>query len=98
VEIERGCDQGFGQGASGIDTKDAEGAEGLANKPLDFDQELLRYENALIKRALHQADVSLTRAAASLRMSYQKLARIMETRHKDLLAERTLIRRRSRKE
>ncbi|HKB68417.1 MAG TPA: hypothetical protein VKC61_21330 [Pyrinomonadaceae bacterium] len=72
-------------------------AEGLANKSLDFDQELLRYEGELIKRALAQVDGSLTRAAANLKMSYQKLGYILETRHKDLLNERTPIRRRSRK-
>lgn len=75
-----------------------EAEEGLSNKPLDFNQELLRYENALIKRALSQADGSLTRAAANLSMSYQKLAYILETRHLDLLKERTPIRRRPRKE
>jgi tetratricopeptide (TPR) repeat protein len=72
--------------------------EGLANKSLDFDQELLRYEGELIKRALTQVDGSLTRAAANLRMSYQKLSYILETRHKDLLKERTPIRRRARKD
>jgi tetratricopeptide (TPR) repeat protein len=70
--------------------------EGLANKSLDFDQELLRHEGELIKRALAQVDGSLTRAAANLKMSYQKLGYILETRHKDLLKERTPIRRRSR--
>ncbi len=75
-----------------------EDAEVLANKPVDFDQELLRYENGLIKRALAQVDGSLTRAAANLRMSYQKLGYILETRHKALLKERTPIRRRSRKD
>ncbi|HYJ88031.1 MAG TPA: hypothetical protein VEW46_18335 [Pyrinomonadaceae bacterium] len=70
-----------------------EDAEGLSNKPLDFNQELLRYENTLIKRALAQVDGSLTRAAANLSMSYQKLA-ILETRHRDLLKERIPIRRR----
>jgi transcriptional regulator with PAS, ATPase and Fis domain len=63
---------------------------------LDFDQELLRYENALIKRALAQVNGSVTRAATNLRMSYQKLGYILQTRHKDLLKERTPIRRRRR--
>jgi transcriptional regulator with PAS, ATPase and Fis domain len=75
-----------------------EDTEGLSNRPLDFNQELLRYENALIKRALSQADGSLTRAAHNLSMSYQKLAYIIETRHRDLLKERTPIRRRPRKD
>ena len=72
-----------------------ESAEAIRNRPLDFDQELLRYENELIKRALAQANGSLTRAATNLSMSYQKLAYILETRHKDLLKERTPIRRRT---
>lgn len=70
------------------------GAEVLTNKPLNFEQEKLKAEKAMIKRALALANGSLTRAAALLSMSYQKLAYIMETRHKDLLTERTPIRRR----
>jgi tetratricopeptide (TPR) repeat protein len=72
-----------------------EAADAIRNKPLDFAQELLRYERKLIKRALVQVDGSLTRAAANLRMSYQKLGYILETRHQDLLKERTPIRRRA---
>ena len=69
-------------------------ADAITNKRLDFDQELLRYENSLIKRALVQVDGSLTRAATNLSMSYQKLAYIIETRHRDLLKDRSPIRRR----
>jgi tetratricopeptide (TPR) repeat protein len=71
-----------------------ENAELLLNKPLDFEQEKLKTEKAMIKRALAQTNGSLTRAASLLSMTYQKLAYIMETRHKDLLKERTPIRRR----
>ena len=81
---------------AGLITENAE--DDLCNKPLDFNQELLRYEKALIKRALGQVNGSLTRAAANLSMSYQKLAYILETRHSDLLKERTPIRRRARKD
>jgi transcriptional regulator with PAS, ATPase and Fis domain len=70
-------------------------ADVLLNKPLDFEQEKLKTEKAMIKRALALAGGSLTRAAALLNMTYQKLAYIMETRHKDLLTERTPIRRRA---
>jgi tetratricopeptide (TPR) repeat protein len=70
----------------------------ITNNPLDLGKELLRYENGLIKRALAQADGSLTKAAADLKMSYQKLGYILQTRHKDLLAERTPIRRRASKD
>jgi tetratricopeptide (TPR) repeat protein len=74
-----------------------EDADVLLNKPLDFEQEKLKAEKAMIKRALAQTNGSLTRAASLLSMTYQKLAYIMETRHKDLLTERTPIRRRGRK-
>lgn len=73
-------------------------ADVLSNRPLNFDQELLDAEHALIKRALAQVNGSLTRAASNLSMSYQKLAYIIGTRHKDLLKERTPVRRRPRKE
>lgn len=75
-----------------------EDADVLLNKPLDFEQEKLKAEKAMIKRALAQTNGSLTRAASLLSMTYQKLAYIMETRHKDLLTERTPIRRRGRKD
>jgi len=74
-----------------------ENAELLLNKPLDFEQEKLKTERSMIKRALAQTNESLTRAASLLSMTYQKLAYIMETRHKDLLKERTPIRRRAKK-
>jgi tetratricopeptide (TPR) repeat protein len=70
----------------------------LQNKPLDFEQEKLKAENALIRRALTHAHGSLTRAASLLNMSYQKLAYILETRHRDLLKERSPVRRRPRKD
>jgi tetratricopeptide (TPR) repeat protein len=73
------------------------GAEVLTNKPLDFEQEKLKTEKAMIRRALALADGSPTRAARLLSMTYQKLAYIMETRHKDLLPERSPIRRRTSK-
>jgi tetratricopeptide (TPR) repeat protein len=74
------------------------GAEVLTNKPLDFEQEKLKTEKAMIRRALALADGSPTRAARLLSMTYQKLAYIMETRHQDLLPERSPIRRRARKD
>ena len=72
-----------------------EDTELLLNKPLDFEREKLKTEKAMIKRALAQTNGSLTRAATLLSMTYQKLAYIMDTRHKDLLKERTPIRRRA---
>jgi tetratricopeptide (TPR) repeat protein len=77
----------------------AEGSnEVLLNKPCDLQQEVWKFEGSLIREALAKASGSLTRAAALLSMSYQALAYILESRHKDLLKERSPIRRRSRRE
>jgi len=72
--------------------------EAILNKPCDLQQEVLKFEGSVIKRALAKANGSLTRAAALLSMSYQALAYILESRQKELLNERTPIRRRSRRE
>ena len=57
------------------------------------------YEGALIKQALAQANGRVTHAASLLGMSYQALCYIIESRHKDLLKERSpVVRRRTRKE
>ena len=72
--------------------------EALFNKPVDLQSEVLKFEGRVIQRALGKANGSLTRAAASLSMSYQALAYILESRQKDLLKERTPIRRRSRRD
>ena len=71
--------------------------EALLNKPCDLPSEVLKFEGSVIRQALVKANGSLTRAAALLSMSYQALAYILESRHKDLLKERSPIRRRSRK-
>lgn len=72
--------------------------EALFNKPVDLQSEVLKFEGRVIQRALGKANGSLTRAAASLSMSYQALAYILESRQKDLLKERTPIRRRARRD
>jgi tetratricopeptide (TPR) repeat protein len=74
-----------------------EATEELFNKRCDLQKEVLRYEGILIKQALAKTDGRLTEAASQLSMSYQALAYIIEGRHKDLLKDRTPIRRRSRK-
>jgi tetratricopeptide (TPR) repeat protein len=71
--------------------------EALVNKPCDLPNEVLKFEGSVIRQALAKANGSLTRAAVLLSMSYQALAYILESRHKDLLKERSPIRRRSRK-
>jgi tetratricopeptide (TPR) repeat protein len=60
-------------------------------------EEINEFEHDLIKHALDVSQGSVTRAARSLGMSYQKLGYMLESRHKDLLKERTPIRRRVKK-
>jgi tetratricopeptide (TPR) repeat protein len=74
-----------------------EATEELFNKPCDLQKEMLRYEGALIRQALAKTNGRLTEAASQLSVSYQALAYIIEGRHKDLLKERSPIRRRSTK-
>jgi tetratricopeptide (TPR) repeat protein len=72
-----------------------ETTEGLLNKSCDLHTEVLRFEGSLIQKALAQANGSVTRAASLLEMSYQGLAYVIESRHKDLLKQRSPVRRRS---
>jgi transcriptional regulator with GAF, ATPase, and Fis domain len=60
----------------------------------NFQEEVLKFEGSLIRRALTEANGSVTRAAALLSMSYQALAYIIGGRHKDLLKERSPVRHR----
>ena len=71
-----------------------EATEMLLTKPSALQERKLTYERAMIKQALAQANGSVTHAASLLGMTYQGLCYIIETRHKDLLKERTPIRRR----
>ena len=71
--------------------------EAILNKPCNLPGEVLKFEASLIRQALAQANASVTRAASLLGMSYQGLAYVIGSRHKDLLKERSPIRRRSRK-
>jgi tetratricopeptide (TPR) repeat protein len=85
--------------AKGEDTGVEEDAvAALLNKPCVLQTEVLKFEASVIRQALAKANGSLTRAAAMLSMSYQALAYILESRHTELLKERSPIRRRSRKE
>jgi tetratricopeptide (TPR) repeat protein len=72
--------------------------EVLLNKPCDLPTEVLKFEASIIRQALSKANGSVTRAASLLSMSYQALAYILESRHKELLKERSPIRRRARRE
>src|SRR5215467_11873458 len=60
-------------------------------------EEIQSYEHELIKRALENAQGSVTHAARNLGISYQALGYMLETRHTALLTERTPLRRRLRR-
>ena len=60
-------------------------------------EEVNSYEHELIKRALENAQGSVTHAARNLGISYQALGYMLETRHKALLNERTPARKRLRR-
>ena len=59
-------------------------------------EEIQSFEHDAIKLALENTHGSVTHAARSLGMSYQSLTYMLETRHEDLLRERTPARRRPR--
>jgi tetratricopeptide (TPR) repeat protein len=61
----------------------------------DLPSKVLEFEGILIRQALAKVDGRLTQAASLLGISYQALAYILEGRQKDLLKERSPIRRRS---
>jgi transcriptional regulator with GAF, ATPase, and Fis domain len=63
----------------------------------DLQKKLLETERETIRQALVQANGRVTHAASLLGMSYQGLAYIIESRHKDLLKARSPIRRRARR-
>lgn len=67
----------------------------LLAKPYDIDQKLLEYEHNLIKQALIQSDGKVSHAAKLVGKSYQGLAKMIETKHPDLVPARTPVRRRS---
>jgi len=74
-----------------------ENADPLSNQPCDLHGRVLQFEAGLIRQALAQSNGSVTRAAALLDMSYQGLAYVIGSRHKDLLKERSPVRRRTRR-
>jgi hypothetical protein len=67
-------------------------------KGLYFPDEVLKFEGGLIRASLTEADGSVTYAASLLGISYQRLARIIEKRHPDLMKERRPVRRRPRRQ
>jgi tetratricopeptide (TPR) repeat protein len=71
-----------------------EATEILLTKACDLQDRVLKFEGTLIKQALAQTNGSVTRAAALLNLSHQGLAYIIDARHKNLLKERSPVRRR----
>lgn len=74
-----------------------EATEILLSKGFDLQGKMLEYERSMIKQALAQTNGRVTPAASLLGLSYQGLCYIIESRHKDLLKERSPVRRRARK-
>lgn len=74
-----------------------EATEVLLTKQCDLQEKMLKYERSMIKQALAQTSGSVTRAASLLGLTHQGLAYVIQARHKDLLKERSPVRRRLRK-
>jgi len=70
----------------------------LLIKPRNVKQDLLAIEREMIRKALVEVNGSVTHAASLLGMSYQGLAYLIQTRHRELLKHRTPVRRRPRKD
>jgi tetratricopeptide (TPR) repeat protein len=71
--------------------------EVILTKPSDLSQARVDTEREMIRQALAQADGSVTHAARLLNLSYQGLAYMIDSRHKDLLPERSPVYRRQKK-
>jgi transcriptional regulator with GAF, ATPase, and Fis domain len=79
-------------------TKNENTKDLLFNRLIRLPDEVLKFERDLISTALAKANRRVTYAAKLLGIRYPKLASIIESRHPDLLKERTPVYRRSRKE
>lgn len=73
-------------------------AEVLFNKRCHLGEEVLKFERALIQDTLAKVNGSVTHAAKLLRISHQRLAYVIASRHPDLLKERSPVRRRPRRD
>lgn len=68
----------------------------LFNEPCHMETKVLEYERRLISQALATANGRITHAAKWLHIGRQKLAYIIDTKHPELLKERTPVYRRPR--
>lgn len=66
------------------------------NEPVQLQEEVLKFERNLISNALAKVKGRVTHAAKLLGIRYQTLAFIIESRHPDLLKQRTTVYRRRR--
>jgi tetratricopeptide (TPR) repeat protein len=80
-----------------VEAKGEVASEILFDKPQNLKRDLLQVEREMIRKALTKANGSLTRAAKLLDLSYQALAYLIQSRHPELLEERSPIRRRGKK-
>ena len=80
-----------------VRSKETQEAAEVSFTGISFPVEVLKFERGLIKAALVEVNGSVTHAASLLGISYQRLARIIETRHADLMRERSPIHRRPRR-
>ncbi|MGI8836698.1 MAG: helix-turn-helix domain-containing protein [Pyrinomonadaceae bacterium] len=78
--------------------KSETGAEVLYNKSCRLPDEVLKFERELIRNTLAKVNGSITHASKLLGVSYQRLGYVIESRHKELLKERTPVHRRARKD
>ena len=76
---------------------ESEEAGTLFNEPCHMETKVLEYEKRLISQALATANGRITHAAKWLNIGRQKLAYIIDTKHPDLLNERSPVHRRSKK-
>ncbi len=85
---------GNGNGSTLLQLNEPSLTEAISSCSLE--DEVLRYEGGLIRRALETSGGSVTRAARLLGITHQGLAFILNGRHKDLLSVRTPIKPRRR--
>jgi tetratricopeptide (TPR) repeat protein len=71
-------------------------SELLFNNRRDLEDEVLKYERELIRQTLAKVHGRVTDAAELLNMGYQRLAHRIETKHPELLRQRTPVHRRPR--
>ena len=70
----------------------------LFNEPIDLAEEVLKFERNLISEALAKTNGRVSYAAKLLGIGYQGLSYIIESRHPELLKQRTPVYRRPRRQ